>query len=139
VPDPPAADDHPEEHAGVFQPDVLLGSQYLDRVRRSAEFEPERRLMVAVLEQGVRDYLAPRAPRDAADVELYREVEAWVDDREATWFYSFQRICEMLGIDADYLRRGLHAAGERARRPKREKPREPAGESPASRARASSG
>jgi hypothetical protein len=116
-PPPDPADDPPTggEPAGLFQPDLLLSSQYLDRMRRSAEFEPERRLMVAVLERGVNDYLQHIAPRDAAEVEIWRDAAAWVADDDATWLYSFRRICDTLGIDPDYLRRGLYAARERAR------------------------
>ena len=33
---------------------------------------------------------------------------------DQTWLFSFQNICDVLGLDADYLRRGLRVWKERA-------------------------
>jgi hypothetical protein len=98
-----------------FEPDVLLPSQYLDRIRRSAEYEPERRLMVTVLEMGVNDYIKLARAREPGELEAWQEVEAWVEDRDARWLYSFENICHVLGLEPEYLRRGLHTWKERAR------------------------
>jgi hypothetical protein len=119
--DPPPTADPPNnppaarEALRLLQPDPLLPSQYLDRVRRSAQFEPERRLMVAVLQQGVDDYLRHLAPRDDLEMQLWRDAAAWIEDNDSRWLYSFRRICDTLDIDADYLRGGLHAARARLR------------------------
>lgn len=102
-----------------LDPDVLLSSQYRDRVRRRAEYDPERRLMVAVLEHGVNDYLKSLNAREAKSLELWREVKAWVEDRDTRWLFSFESICNVLDLDSDYLRRGLHAAKEACDRAKR--------------------
>jgi hypothetical protein len=96
-----------ERAPAVFEPDALLASQYFDRVRRSAEHEGERRLMVAVLEDGVRTYTRFAAARDPHGRELFLEAEAWIEDRDASWFYSFENVCNVLGLEADWLRRGL--------------------------------
>jgi hypothetical protein len=112
-----------EERApALFEPDVLLPSQYFDRLRRSAEYGPERRLLVAVLEQGVNDYLKHAGAREPRELELWHEVEAWVEDRDASWLFSFENICHVLELEPDYLRRGLHTYKERARRGVREEP-----------------
>src|SRR5579875_408424 len=74
-----------ERLAELFQPDVLLPTQFFDRLRRRSEHDGERRLMVAVLE----------------------DAEAWIESPDRTWLFSFENICDVLGIDADYLRRGL--------------------------------
>jgi hypothetical protein len=105
-----------ERAAGVFEPDTLLPSQYFDRVRRNVEHAPERRLMIAVLEVGVNDYLKNAGARDPHRRALFAEAEQWIEDREATWLYSFENICNVLGIDPDYVRRGLHAWRDRAGR-----------------------
>ncbi|HLK10783.1 MAG TPA: hypothetical protein VKW76_05345 [Candidatus Binatia bacterium] len=129
-----------ERTSALFEPDVLLPSQYVDRLRRSAEYDPERRLMVAVLEQGVNDYLKYAGAREPEGLELWREVEAWVDDRDAQWFFSFENICHVLDIEPDYLRRGLSAYTERVRRGAREEPPSAAAPgAPPERARATSG
>src|SRR5881296_656519 len=82
-----------ERLAGLFQPDTLLPSQFFDRVRRRSE------------QAGARD------PRGQA---LFREAEEWIGDPDRTWLFSFENICDVLGLDADYLRRGLRAWKERA-------------------------
>ena len=109
--------DHLEERGGsIFEPDTLLGSQYFDRVRhRPAAGDGERRLMAAVLEDAVRIYLKHAGGPGQGD-ELFRETEAWIEERGADRLYAFENVCEVLDLDADYLRRGLSA---RKRQPPR--------------------
>ena len=102
-----------ERLAGLFQPDTLLPSQVFDRVRRRGEFEGERRLMIAVLEDAVEVYRKQVAARDARGQLLFREAEDWVEDTDRGWLFSFENICDVLDINAEYLRRGLHAWKQR--------------------------
>ena len=104
-----------ERYAGLFQPDTLLPSQFFDRVRRRTEHEGERRLMIAVLEDAVDVYRKQAGTREGRGAELFREAEEWIEDRDRTWLFSFENICDVLDIDGDYLRRGLHAWRERVR------------------------
>jgi hypothetical protein len=109
-----------KEHAGderlaeLFQPDTLLPSQFFDRVRRRTEHHGERRLMIAVLEDAVDVYRKQAGARDPRGEQLFREAEEWIEDQDQSWLYSFRNICDVLDIDADYLRRGLHGWKERA-------------------------
>jgi hypothetical protein len=103
-----------ERLGGLFQPDTLLPSQFFDRVRRRTEHEGERRLMIAVLEDAVAVYRKQAGARDARNQQLFREAEEWIEDPDRTWLFSFQNICDVLGLDPDYLRRGLHAAKAQA-------------------------
>ena len=100
--------------AGLFQPDTLLPSQFFDRVRRRTEHDGERRLMIAVLEDAVDVYRKQAGARDARAQQLFREAEEWIEDTDRTWLFSFQNICDVLGLDADYLRGGLRRWKERA-------------------------
>jgi hypothetical protein len=100
--------------AAAFEPDTLLASQYFDRVRRRAAHDGERRLMVAVLEDAVHVYVTHAGARDAARRELFVGAEEWIESRDATWLYSFENVCSVLDLDADYLRRGLRSRKERA-------------------------
>ena len=100
--------------SGLFQPDTLLPSQFFDRVRRRTEHEGERRLMIAVLEDAVDVYRKQAGSGDARGQQLFGEAEQWIEDPDRTWLFSFQNICDVLGLDADYLRRGLHAWKARA-------------------------
>ena len=109
-----------ERAVGVIEPDTLLPSQYFDRIRRHVEHDPERRLMIAVLEEGVNDYLKNVGARDPHRRALFADAEHWIEDRDASWLYSFENICNVLGIESDYLRRGLHAWRDRTRRGREE-------------------
>jgi len=110
-----------ERLGGLFQPDTLLPSQFFDRIRRRTEHEGERRLMIAVLEDAVAVYRKQAGARDARNQQLFREAEEWIEDPDRTWLFSFQNICDVLGLDADYLRRGLHAAKAQAAESQHEK------------------
>ena len=98
----------------MFEPDTLLASQYFDRVRRRAGIDGERRLMVAVLEDGVTAYMKHAGATDPQRAELFTEAEAWTESDDAVSFYSFQNVCAVLDLDPDYLRRGLRAWKRRA-------------------------
>jgi hypothetical protein len=92
-----------------FEPDTLLSSQYFDRLRaphRSGEF----RLMVAILEDAIHIYRT-HAARGGSEFE---EAEAWIENRDDSYVFSFQSICDIADLNADYLRRGLHAWKARA-------------------------
>jgi hypothetical protein len=104
--------------ATLLQPDTLLPSQYFGRVRRRTEFDGERRLMIAVLEDAVEIYRKQATAQDTRGRNLFREAEEWLEDPDRTWLFSFENICDVLDIDSAYVRRGLHALKRRALRPK---------------------
>jgi len=106
-----------ERAPGLFAPDTLLASQYFDRVRRRAAVDGERRLIVAVLEDAVYMYLKHVAAESEAHQALFREAEEWIEDPDTQRFLSFENVCAVLDLDAEYLRRGLRAVKERARAP----------------------
>jgi len=104
-----------ERMAGLFQPDTLLPTQFFDRVRRRSEHDGERRLMIAILEDAVDVYRKQVGATDERGTHLFAEAEEWIEDPDRTWLFSFQNICDVLDIDAEYLRRGLHGWKARAR------------------------
>ena len=92
----------------TFVPEAVLPEQYFDRWAARASDTPEKRLMFAVLLDAVIQ-LQGRNASEAA------EVEEWIRGTTgADTPFSFQNICEALGIDATYLARGLLAWRERA-------------------------
>ena len=96
-----------EKAMAVFQPDVLVSSQYLATYQRKFQLDPERLLMLAVLEDAVvcfQDNIAATCNRKQA---LYRDAEQWVLDSDNSYLFSFENVCETLGFDAGYLRQGL--------------------------------
>src|SRR6185295_8987659 len=88
-----------ERMGEIFQPDTLLPSQFFDRVRRRTEHEGERRLMIAVLEDAVDVYRKQAGSRDPRGEQLFADAEQWIEDSDRTWLFSFQNICDVLGLD----------------------------------------
>jgi hypothetical protein len=90
---------------------VMLPVQYL---RRAGErhMEPQKRLMLAVLRTVVDDCrgtslrladgLAPGVDRRA-----YQEAREYVASTDRTWPFSFENLCEAVGVDARTLRHQL--------------------------------
>ncbi len=85
------------------EPDVLLDSAF----SRSKPLQGERRLMLAVLWDAVDCYRRGCRTSDPATRLLFDETRTWVESTDRRAIFSFESICDYLGIDADYLRRGL--------------------------------
>jgi hypothetical protein len=94
----------------LLQPEVLLPEQYFSG-RATVELSPERRLMLAVLEDAIATWVRYRGDERARTRRLLREVERWMADSDTSWPFSFQNICDALNLDPAYLRRGLRAIG----------------------------
>ena len=98
-----------EESAGpVFQPDTVLPSQFFAVLREKAFIEGEKRLMAAVLADAVDVYMKLASAPDSRGRNLFSDAEAWLLAVEpGPWFFSFHNICDMLNLEAEYIRRGL--------------------------------
>jgi len=105
-----------ERVPGVFEPDTLLASQYFDRLRRRAGHGGEWALVIAILEDAVNVYLKQASATEEHNRRLFVEAEEWIEQDDPTWIFSFRSICDLLGLDADYIRDGLRAVKRRARR-----------------------
>lgn len=107
-----------ERLAGLFQPHTVLPAQYFDSLRRRTEFDGERRLMLAILEDAVDCYRKHVAARDHRARQLFTEAESWIESEDSSWLFSFQNICDVLGFESDYLRNGLRNLKTAARAPR---------------------
>jgi hypothetical protein len=95
-------------------PLVTLPAQFNDLSRRSYFQDGERRLMVAVLEAGIHDYLINANPKTAEQRMRFAEVSHWMDlSSPRPYLFSFQGLCDALGIDPRALRRMLEAMRRR--------------------------
>jgi hypothetical protein len=103
-----------ERVTSLFQPDTLLPEQYLDTYRRKLHLEPEKKLMLAILEDGIACFQKYLFARDSKGKALFREAEVWVEEKGGEAVFSFDAVCESLGLDPNYLRRGLRAWKARA-------------------------
>jgi len=85
----------------------VLTNDYLETIRRTSHLEPEKELMLAVLEDGLgcfQQNLFANRPRDKT---RFQEAEEWILEESRHWLFSFEIVCEALDINADYLRSKL--------------------------------
>src|SRR5262245_19596384 len=89
---------------------VMLPVQYL-REKGARLAEPEKRLAFAVLQTVMYDCgtVAKKANGRARghNRQAYAQAMAYVASRDRSWSYSFENLCETIGVDADLLRRQL--------------------------------
>ncbi len=97
-----------ESVASLFQPDTVLPAQYLETVCRKIHRDAEQELVLAVLEDAVSCFQKYFAARDKIGRRLFREAEEWILLQEKSdWLFSFDNICETLGLNPGYIREGL--------------------------------
>jgi hypothetical protein len=91
----------------LFQPDTLLGEDYAANFRRKIPLEPERTLLLAVLEDGIRCFQENLFAVNGKRRTLFDEAKEWLFSDDANWFCSFVSICTLLNLEPNYIRRGL--------------------------------
>ena len=91
----------------LLQPDTLLPSQYFATLKRKGAHEPERRLVIAVLQDAVDCFQKHLLARDPKARQLYLDAEEWICSTDRSWQFSFENVCDLLQINSEYLRRGL--------------------------------
>jgi hypothetical protein len=96
-----------EAEAGMFQPDTLLPAQFFARLRGRAYVEGEKRLMAAILTDAVECYMKQMNATEGRGRQLFLEAEEWVFGDSGGWVFSFENICDLLGLEPEYIRRGL--------------------------------
>jgi hypothetical protein len=91
---------------GELEPEIVLPGQ-IDGQDRHLWRQPERSLMLAVLEEAIstfRKYVTAETRRGR---RLFAEAEAWCTSDELGWPFAYAAICQELGIDGEWLRTGL--------------------------------
>jgi hypothetical protein len=96
------------EFAETRMEDSSETEQFFASFRRSEYLQPETALIAAILEDAIHDYRKYRGARDNAGKERFREAEEWLMHDGNEWIFSFGNVCEFLGLDPEYVRRGLH-------------------------------
>jgi hypothetical protein len=65
---------------------------------------PERRLLRAVLEDGLHVIRRQAASPRLRARRVFRETVAWLASDDVSWPFSFVNACHVLGIDPDWVR-----------------------------------
>jgi hypothetical protein len=79
----------------------------LDTFRRKSYWEPEEKLMLAVLDDAIACFQKYAFARDRKGKVIFQEAEEWLQATNHEWPFSFVNVCEILGFAPDYLRQGL--------------------------------
>jgi hypothetical protein len=75
--------------------------------------EGEQELMLAVLEDAINSFQKYLVAGNEKEKKQFQEVHQWIRGKNSNWLFSFDNICETLGLDPGYLRRGLMAWAKR--------------------------
>ena len=91
----------------LFQPDTLMSDEYFANYRRRIPLEPEKALLLAVLEDGVRTFQDNIFAESGKKRALLDEAREWLFTHGVEHVFSFDSVCSSLGIEPGYIRRGL--------------------------------
>jgi hypothetical protein len=93
------------DDAGPLAPSTVLASQFFEV--GAAVLQPEKRLMLAVLENAA--WLILRDPRahDSRARRRAAEAAAWVESDATDWPFTFLNVCNAVGLTPEWIRAGL--------------------------------
>ncbi len=123
----------PQWGESLFHNDPMTSTDYFDSLKRTLPIESEKRLMLAVLQDAVECYQKYLVARRGKDKNLFSEAEAWILEQDNRSAFSFDNVCDSLGLAPNYVRAGLLKTKDRllARR----HDHEPSGTGPAAKGR----
>jgi hypothetical protein len=99
----------------TLEPETILPPQFFDRLIIDASLQPEKRLMLAVLEDAVGTFQKHAGTPNRRGQRLFAEAEDWFTSDQTDWPFAFVNVCEALSIEPEYLRRGLRGWQDRQR------------------------
>ena len=91
----------------LFQPDLLAPAQYYERTHRKRYLHPEKMLMLAVLADAITYYQTSFVALSRHQSTRFQEVETWLFKERSDRLFSFDTVCEVLGLSPNYIRVGL--------------------------------
>jgi hypothetical protein len=87
--------------------DARLDLEYVDQICRNQYDEGEKKLMLAVLQEALNNFVQFLPAKDVTGQTRFREVEEWFWEDNGEWLFSFKNIAESLGISSSYFLDGL--------------------------------
>jgi len=110
---------------GRFEPDTIVPSQFFATLRSQAPSKRgEYRLLVALLEDAIDCFQKNVHAANKWEQRLFDEAQGWItgedgdrssDAEDRLPGFSFEYVCDVLGLDAAYLRWGLQQWRTRTR------------------------
>jgi hypothetical protein len=87
--------------------DARIDPAYVEQVCRRQYDEGEKKLMLAVLQEALNNFVQFLPARKGTGQEQFREIEEWFWGDGGEWPFSFRNIAETLGISTSYFLNGL--------------------------------
>lgn len=100
--------------SSLFHLDPVIPAEYQDTFRRRTHLEPEKTLMLAVMEDAITCFQKYARARHRKAKHLYCDAEEWILEKDSKYFFSFEQICESLGFEPGYVRHGLMKEQEKS-------------------------
>jgi hypothetical protein len=94
--------------------DVILPAQFFTALV-DPRSEPERRLMVAVLEEAISAVLSTAGANGDERRAVALEAQRWFSSDSRSWPFAFCTVCDILGLDVDRVRHVITTWRERQR------------------------
>lgn len=91
----------------LFQPDTIAPAEYFDGFKRKTPLEPERELVLALLEDAVLCFQKHWKSTREKERRLFTDAENWLFGDDRDWALSFLNVCDLLGLEPGFLRKGL--------------------------------
>ena len=91
----------------LVAPDTSAEHDYLKTFKSTYPLEPEKSLMLAVLEEAMSCLEKYFFSNSKEERMLFNEARDWILSDDDGWIHSFSQICFHLGYDDEYLRRGF--------------------------------
>lgn len=85
-------------------------TEFFDVNKKRFPLLPEQDLMLAVLEDAIACYMNHLKPKSMSGRALFEDAERWFFNEGGDWIFSFANICQTVGLDPNYVRRGLLSA-----------------------------
>lgn len=105
---PDWTDQQIEERIGsLFHTDTSAAPEYFESLSRRTSLDPSKKLMLAILEDALKCFLANVSARSGKNKKLFDEAEQWIMEEGSDEIFSFGNICEVLGLNPQYVRQGL--------------------------------
>jgi hypothetical protein len=95
-----------------------LDGEIIERLSKKDVREGEEKLMLAVLASAIEHFQKHVLSKDEKGRKLFQEAEEWFLEKDSDQLFSFEYICETLGLHPDYLRQGLLSWKEAKRKDK---------------------
>lgn len=90
-----------------IEDDVTCVVEDLVDAQRGYARGPERALLSALLFDGIQAYMSFVLTRNRPKESRFSEAYHWVTSRSRDYIFSYECVCEALGIDPEFLRIGL--------------------------------